>query len=39
LLVSANHRVAPLDVSNAAKWKVFGEVLWWISRDAEAAKT
>lgn len=36
LLVSANHKYAPLDVSNASKWKVFGEVLWWISRDAEA---
>lgn len=35
LLVSANHRYAPLDVSNASKWKLFGEVLWWISRDAE----
>lgn len=34
LLVSANHRFAPLDVSNASKWKVFGEVLWWVSRDA-----
>jgi len=36
LLVSANHKYAPLDVSNASKWKVFGEVLWWISRDAGA---
>jgi transcriptional regulator with XRE-family HTH domain len=35
LLVSANHRYAPLDISNAAKWKVFGEVLWWISRDGD----
>lgn len=35
LLVSANHRYAPVDVSNASKWKIFGEVLWWISRDAE----
>lgn len=33
LLVSANHKYPPLDVSNASKWKVFGEVLWWISRD------
>lgn len=36
LLVSANHKYAPLDVSNASRWKVFGEVLWWISRDGEA---
>lgn len=36
LLVSANHKYPPLDVSNASKWKVFGEVLWWISRDGES---
>lgn len=35
LLVSAHHRYPPLDVSNASKWKVFGEVLWWVSRDTE----
>ncbi|HUA92240.1 MAG TPA: XRE family transcriptional regulator [Terracidiphilus sp.] len=34
LLVSANHKYAPVDVSNASKWKIFGEVLWWVSRDA-----
>ena len=34
LLVSANHKYPPLDISNASKWKIFGEVLWWISRDA-----
>jgi transcriptional regulator with XRE-family HTH domain len=33
LMVSANHKYAPLDISNASKWKVFGEVIWWISRD------
>jgi transcriptional regulator with XRE-family HTH domain len=37
LLVSANYRYPPLDVSNASKWKVFGEVLWWVSRDLESA--
>jgi len=36
LLVSANSRYLPLDVTNASKWKVFGEVLWWVSRDAGA---
>jgi transcriptional regulator with XRE-family HTH domain len=35
LLVSANHRCRPVDVSNASKWKIFGEVLWWVSRDTE----
>lgn len=33
LLVSANPRYMPLDVTNAAKWKIFGQVLWWVSRD------
>lgn len=37
LLVSANHKYAPLDVSNATKWKIFGEVLWWVSRDTGGA--
>jgi transcriptional regulator with XRE-family HTH domain len=34
VMISANHRYTPLDVSNASKWKLFGEVLWWVSRDA-----
>jgi transcriptional regulator with XRE-family HTH domain len=34
LLVSANHKYPPVDVSNASKWKIFGEVLWWVSRDS-----
>ena len=33
LLVSANLKYLPLDVSNATKWKIFGEVLWWVSKD------
>lgn len=33
LLVSANHKYAPVDVSHASKWKAFGEVLWWVARD------
>lgn len=36
LLVSANYKVVPVNVSNASKWKIFGEVLWWVSRDPEA---
>jgi phage repressor protein C with HTH and peptisase S24 domain len=35
LLVSANYKYPPIDVSNASKWKIFGEVLWWVSRDAD----
>lgn len=34
LMVSANHRYAALDVSNPSRWKMFGEVLWWVARDA-----
>jgi len=33
LLISANHRFLPVDVSNASKWKVLGEVMWWVSQD------
>jgi phage repressor protein C with HTH and peptisase S24 domain len=33
LLVPANPQYLPLDVSNATKWKIFGEVLWWVSKD------
>jgi phage repressor protein C with HTH and peptisase S24 domain len=36
LLVSANHKYPPLDISNASKWKIFGEVLWWVSKDEAA---
>lgn len=38
-LVSANYKYPPLEVSNASKWRIFGEVLWWISRDSQAAST
>jgi transcriptional regulator with XRE-family HTH domain len=36
LLVSSNHKYVPLDISNASKWKIFGQVLWWVSRDVAA---
>lgn len=36
-LISANHRCLPVDVSNASKWKAFGEVLWWVSKDGDSA--
>ena len=35
LLVSANPKYLPIDISNATKWKVFGTVLWWISKDVK----
>lgn len=36
LLISANYKILPVNVTNASKWKIFGEVLWWISRDPES---
>ena len=38
LLVSANYKFLPVNVTNASKWKIFGEVLWWVSRDPETGK-
>jgi phage repressor protein C with HTH and peptisase S24 domain len=34
ILVSANHKYLPVDVSDQSKWKVVGAVVWWVSRDA-----
>ncbi len=39
LLVSASYKFVPVNVSNASKWKIFGEVLWWVSRDPESQPT
>jgi phage repressor protein C with HTH and peptisase S24 domain len=36
LMVSANHKYVPVDVGNASKWRIFGEVLWWVSREVAA---
>jgi transcriptional regulator with XRE-family HTH domain len=33
ILVSANHKYAPLDVSDASQWKALGKVLWWMAND------
>ena len=33
ILVSANHKYAPLDIKDDPKWKIVGQVLWWVSRD------
>lgn len=37
LLISANYKFLPVNVTNASKWKIFGEVMWWISRDPESS--
>ena len=33
ILVSANQKYLPVDVSNQSKWKAVGAVVWWVSRD------
>jgi phage repressor protein C with HTH and peptisase S24 domain len=33
ILVSANHKYMPVDVSDQSKWKVIGAVVWWVSKD------
>jgi transcriptional regulator with XRE-family HTH domain len=37
LLISANYKFLPVNVTNASKWKIFGEVMWWISRDPQSS--
>jgi transcriptional regulator with XRE-family HTH domain len=36
ILLSANQRYAPLDITADPKWKIAGQVLWWISKDPDA---
>ena len=33
ILISANHKYLPVDVTDQSKWKVVGAVLWWVSQD------
>ena len=33
ILVSANQKYLPVDVSDQSKWKAVGAVVWWVSRD------
>jgi transcriptional regulator with XRE-family HTH domain len=33
ILVSANHQVLPVDVTDQSKWKAIGQVVWWVSKD------
>jgi transcriptional regulator with XRE-family HTH domain len=33
ILVSANQKYLPVDVSDQSKWKAVGVVVWWVSRD------
>lgn len=36
ILLSANQKYAPLDITADATWKIFGQVLWWITKETEA---
>ena len=36
ILVSANQKYAPIDITADPKWKIIGKVLWWVSKDPEA---
>ncbi len=36
ILVSANQKYAPLDITADSTWKVVGQVLWWMSKDPGA---
>jgi phage repressor protein C with HTH and peptisase S24 domain len=38
LLISENYKFLPVNVTNAGKWKIFGEVLWWVSRDSASPR-
>lgn len=35
VLISANHKYLPIDITADSKWKIVGQVLWWVSRDPE----
>lgn len=35
VLVSANHKYVPVDITADSKWKIAGQVLWWVSKDSE----
>lgn len=35
ILVSANHKYLPIDITADSKWKIVGQVLWWVSKDPE----
>lgn len=33
ILVSANDRYVPIDITGDPKWKIVGQVLWWVNKD------
>lgn len=36
ILISQNHKYMPVDISEDSKWKIMGQVCWWLSRDTES---
>jgi phage repressor protein C with HTH and peptisase S24 domain len=36
ILLSANHKYLPIDITDDSKWKIAGHVLWWVSKDPAA---
>lgn len=36
ILVSQNHKYMPIDITDDPRWKIMGQVCWWISRDSES---
>lgn len=36
ILASTNYKYEPIDITRDLKWKIVGQVLWWISKDPEA---
>jgi SOS-response transcriptional repressor LexA len=35
ILASANTKYLPIDITADSKWKIIGQVLWWVSKDPE----
>jgi SOS-response transcriptional repressor LexA len=32
ILLPANHKYPPIDITHDRKWKIFGQVLWWLTK-------
>jgi phage repressor protein C with HTH and peptisase S24 domain len=35
ILLSANPKYAPIDITSEPRWKIVGQVLWWVSTDSD----
>jgi SOS-response transcriptional repressor LexA len=36
ILVPANEKFMPIDITGDPKWKIVGQVLWWVNKDSSA---